>query len=742
MNIAVTPSRSFSSKTSLSPVLVDLTNNQCATPFDELGMHSHPEGKGLVIRVWRPDAIKVEVLEHSSGKILGVMKGSEFGLFELHLPKRKNRFLYQLKIHWANGDSFIIHDPYFFGEYILSQSDIDPNALYHHLGSHVISHTVNNKHKIQGVLFKVYAPYARSLSLVGSFNGWDDRILPMASSDDGIWRLFVPGAESGDQYKYSIKDYHGNPLPLKTDPFARHIEQWPGLASVIQAPASYCWKDQPWMKKRKTENSAERPFSIYEVHAGSWRRKGNNDFLSFIELADELIPYVTEMGFTHIELLPIAEHPLFESWGYQPVGLYASSSRYGTPDDFRYFVDKCHQNNIGVILDWVPAHFPNDEHGLARFDGSCLYEHPDPRRGWHPEWQTCVYDFGKPWVQDFLISNALFWLDEFHIDGLRVDAVASILYLDYSRNDGEWESNIYGGNGNLEAVDFLKKFNEQVHAIFPDVLTIAEESTSWPGISRPISDGGIGFDYKWNMGWMNDTLEFMKLDPIYRQYHHGQMTFSTVYAWSENFVLPLSHDEVVHGKGTILTRMPGDDWQRFANLRAYLAFMYTHPGKKLLFMGTELATYQEWNQNISLDWSLLDNPDSLNNGVKRLVKELNHLHRSERTLYERDLDSGGFCWTVVDDGSQNVLAFRRYDHAGQSVQIICNLTPVVRENYRIGVPECGQYHEILNTDDQQFGGSGVKTGNMLQAEEHSMHYLPCSLSLTLPPLATVILRKS
>ena len=498
------------------------------------------------------------------------------------------------------------------------------------------------------------------------------------------------------------------------------------------------------MGKRKDRGDEEQPFSIYEVHAGSWKRKENNDFLTFRELADELIPYVTDMGFTHIELLPVSEHPLFDSWGYQPVGLYAASSRYGSPDDFRYFVDKCHQKGIGVILDWVPAHFPSDEHGLARFDGSSLYEHPDPRRGWHPDWQTCIYDFGKPWVQDFLISNALYWLDEFHIDGLRVDAVASMLYLDYSRDHGEWEANIHGGNENLEAVAFLKKFNEKVHAAFPDVMTIAEESTSWPGVSKAVADGGLGFDYKWNMGWMNDTLEYMKLDPVYRQHHHGQMTFSTVYAWSEHFVLPLSHDEVVHGKGTILTRMPGDDWQRFANLRAYLAFMYAHPGanKKLLFMGAELGTHKEWNQNTALDWNLLENPEGFNAGIQRLVKTLNRLHGSESAMFAGDLKTEGFAWTTGDDSSQSVLVFRRYDNEGQSVQVICNLTPVVRENYRIGVPEAGRYSEVLNTDDVGFGGSGVTAGEQLEAEEVPMHHLPYSLSLTLPPLATVILKCS
>lgn len=740
MNIAVSSTTSSMPKTAITPVVLDLTNGQCATPFDELGLHPRSEGKGLVIRAWRPDATRVEVFDHRTGKLLGEMSRNEVGVFELHLPRRKTAFLYKLAIHWANGHSFVIYDPYYFGEYIFAQSDIEPEGLYRHLGAQVVFHKVSSKLDIQGVLFKVYAPYARSVSIVGSFNGWDDRLHPMASADDGIWRLFVPGVQLGDMYKYAIRDYHGNQLPLKTDPFAQHIEQWPGLASVVQGGESYSWKDQKWMSNRKGKSDKEQPFSIYEVHAGSWKRKENNDILNLRELADELVPYVTDMGFTHVELLPMSEHPLFDSWGYQPVGLYAPSSRYGSPDDFRYFVNKCHQRGIGVILDWVPAHFPSDEHGLARFDGSSLYEHPDPRRGWHPDWQTYIYDFGKPWVQNFLISNALYWLDEFHIDGLRVDSVASMLYLDYSRNHGDWEANIHGGNGNLEAMAFLKKFNEKVHAAFPDVVTIAEESTSWPGVSKAVSDGGLGFDFKWNMGWMNDTLEYMKLDSVYRKHHHGQMTFSTVYAWSECFVLPLSHDEVVHGKGTILTRMPGDDWQRFANLRAYLAFMYTHPGKKLLFMGVELGTHKEWNQNDELDWDLLKDPEGFNVGVQKLVKTLNKLHSSEPAMFELDLKEEGFAWTAGDDNDQSVLVFRRYDNEGNSVQVICNLTPVVRENYRIGVPKAGQYSEMLNTDDVRFGGSGVTVGERLEAEEVPVHHLPYSLSLTLPPLATVILK--
>ncbi len=742
MNIAVT--KPATTLRVVDPLVSDLLAGQCAAPFSLLGLHAHPGGKGLVIRVWRPDAVWVEVFAAADNKSLGVMTSTGDGMFELHLPRKKKPFVYQLKVHWANGHDFLIYDPYCFGQYILAQTDIEPEALHRHLGAQPLSYKTKGTPAIAGVLFKVYAPYARAVSIVGGFNGWDERLNPMAGADDGIWRLFVPGVGAGEQYKYAIRDYHGHTLPHKTDPFARHIQQWPGLASVVQEDKCYDWQDQAWMQQRR-EVTGEQPFTIYEVHAGSWKRKANNELFNFRELAGELVPYVKEMGFTHIELLPVAEHPLFESWGYQSVGLFAPSSRYGSPDDFRYFVDQCHRENIGVILDWVPAHFPNDGHGLARFDGSALYEHPDMRRGWHPDWQTCIYDFGKPWVQDFLLSNALYWLAEYHIDGLRVDAVASMLYLDYSRKYGEWEANIHGGNENLEAVAFLRRFNERVHAHFPDVLTIAEESTSWPGVSRPVDEGGLGFDFKWNMGWMNDTLKYMKLDPVYRQHHHGEMTFSTVYAWSENFILPLSHDEVVHGKGTILTRMPGDEWQQFANLRAYLAFMYAHPGKKLLFMGTELGTCHEWNPNKALDWEVLDNDRSLNAGVCKLVRRLNHLHRSEPALSARDLDGGGFAWTVINDDKQSVLVFRRYDGAGDSLQVVCNLTPVVRHDYYIGVAEAGHYAELLNSDDVIYGGSGVHCCDgdaSIEAFPVPMHDQPYSLCLTLPPLATVVLKRA
>ena len=732
MNIAVT-----------SVPSMGLESGLCACPFNLLGLHPHPCGKGLVVRVWRPDAASVAVMEYPNGRALGEMKEVSPGFYELHLPRRRKLFNYELDIGWANGHSFRIFDPYSFGEYVLKEDHLPYDRLYRYLGAQTLTHSFNTRRHIEGVLFKVYAPSAHSIKVVGSFNDWDERLHPMASSDDGIWRLFVPGLKAGDQYKYVIHDPNGQRLPLKTDPFARHIEQWPGLASVVQEQKDYPWHDQHWIEQRHKAKSGQQPMSVYEIHAGSWRKGPDGQFLNFRELADELVPYILDMAFTHVELMPVSEHPLLDSWGYQPVGLFAPSSRFGNSDDFRYFVDRCHQADIGVILDWVPAHFPNDDHGLVNFDGTSLFEHPNPKRGWHPDWQTCIYDFGKPWVQDFLISNALYWLDEFHVDGLRVDAVASMLYLDYSRNDGEWEANIHGGNENLEAVAFLKKLNETVGREYPDVLTIAEESTSWPGVSRPVYEGGLGFDYKWNMGWMNDSLEYMKNDPIHRPYHHRNITFSTVYAWSERFVLALSHDEVVHGKGTLLTRMPGDDWQQFANLRAYLAFMYAHPGKKLLFMGMEFGTSLEWNHNSTLDWHFLDTPDNdqdnRHNGVKKLVKELNLLHREVPALYQQDLNHKGFAWTVDNDSEQSVLVFRRYDQDGGCQVIITNLTPIVRQDYRIGMPYPGSYRERLNTDDVKFGGSGISTGCDRHTENRAAHELPQSLSVTLPPLATVYL---
>ena len=720
------------------PITTILNQVIDSTPFSHLGLHPHDSGKGLVIRVWHPYARSIEVMQQPEGKSLGAMQALSDGMFELHLPRRKKSFNYQLLATGKDGTISGYYDPYQFGEYTLSQTDIDPLKLYHHLGALKIRHSLGKGKSIVGILFKVYAPHARSVSVVGDFNQWDGRCHPMASADDGIWRLFVPGVEQGALYKFEIHDQNGLCLPLKADPFGRRAEQWPGLASVVETQSRFGWSDGQWLAQR--ESNHQKPLSIYEVHAGSWQKNDNGSMKNYRELSDELIPYVTKMGFTHIELMPVSEHPLYESWGYQPLGLFAPTSRFGIPDDFRYFVDQCHLAGIGVILDWVPAHFPKDGHGLLNFDGTAIYEYQDPQRGRHPDWKSCIYNFGSRWVQDFLISNALYWLDEFHIDGLRVDAVASMLYLDYSRNHGEWSPNIHGGNEHLEAVELLQRLNHEVHQRFPGCMTIAEESTSWPGVSRPVNHLSLGFDYKWNMGWMHDSLAYMKRDPIYRQHHHNELTFSMVYAYNEDFILSISHDEVVHGKGTLLTRMPGDEWQQFANLRAYLGFMFGHPGKKLLFMGSELGVKDEWNPAQSINWSLLDQ-GPYHQGMQRLVCDLNAIYRNYPALYEQDYDRHGFNWLILDDHRQSIFAFYRKDNTGKTVVVISNMTPFIRQNYAIGVPERGQWQEIFNSDDQRYGGSDISNTSISTLSE-TRHNQQNSIYLTLPPLATIMLTRS
>ncbi|MBF0248949.1 MAG: 1,4-alpha-glucan branching protein GlgB, partial [Alphaproteobacteria bacterium] len=558
--------------------------------------------------------------------------------------------------------------------------------------------------------------------------------------DCGIWEIFVPHVAPGDLYKFEIKARNGDVLPLKADPYAVYMEQAPGTASIVYGANGYSWSDRDWMERRADTSGFSAPISIYEVHLGSWRRNPEDGGrpLSYRELADELIPYVTDMGFTHIELLPVSEFPFDGSWGYQPIGLFAPTSRFGEPNDFRHFVDRCHQEGVGVILDWVVGHFPEDAHGLAYFDGTHLYEHMDPRLGRHADWGTLIYNFGRTEVSNFLLANALYWLDAFHIDGLRVDAVASMLYLDYSREHGQWIPNPYGGNENLEAIAFLKRMNEAVYGQFPGAFTIAEESTAWPMVSRPTYLGGLGFGYKWNMGWMHDTLRFISHDPIYRQHHQDDLTFGLLYAFHENFVLPLSHDEVVHGKGSLIGRMPGDAWQRFANLRAYLSFMFTHPGKKLLFMGGEFAQEREWNHNESLDWHLLDN--EANQGVRALVKDWNRIYREYPALHDYDAKPEGFSWIECHDHERNIIAYRRHGATGgEVVYVVCNFTPVVRHGYRLGVSEPARYHEVFNSDSTYYGGSNVGNGVDIEARDEPAHGQPWSISLTLPPLAAVVL---
>lgn len=602
------------------------------------------------------------------------------------------------------------------------------------LGAHPMTH-----HGRVGVGFAVWAPNARRVSVVGDFNGWNGQRHGMRLHRDiGVWELFIAGLEAGALYKYEVETASGETL-LKSDPYAMASEAPPRSASVVKGLFDEPALDAAWIKRRQQLQDRHAPIAIYEVHLGSWRRQANGGYLSYDELADQLIPYVADMGFTHIELLPVSEYPFDGSWGYQPTALYAPTRRFGAPDRFRAFVKRCHDRGLGVIMDWVAGHFPGDGHGLARFDGTHLYEHADPRLGRHPEWNTLIYNHGRREVANYLLANALFWIEEYGIDGLRVDAVASMLYRDYARPDGQWLPNAHGGQENLEAIDFLRRLNERVYEKAGGAMTIAEESTAWPMVSRPTWCGGLGFGYKWNMGWMNDTLRYISRDPAHRKYHHDELTFGLLYAFHENFILPLSHDEVVHHKRSLLGKMPGDRWQRFANLRAYLGFFYAHPGKKLLFMGNELAQEREWNHDVGLDWHLLSDPDHA--GVQALVRDLNRLYRSLPALHALDCEAAGFQWIDCHDQDNSVISFlRRGEHPADVVVAVCNFTPVVRQGYRIGVPRDGYYREILNTDSRYYGGNDVGNGGGLRAEPTPAHGYAQSLSLTLPPLATVLLQ--
>ena len=702
-------------------------------PFAILGLHNSNGHR--VVRTFQPQAKTVALLDVNGDVLTAMQCVDAEGVFVAEMPPRKRRYLLQITYH--DGVSSVIEDCYRFGStlgefdlYLLGEGS--DKKIYHKLGAHLLS--VGG---VEGVRFAVWAPNASRVSVVGDFNDWDGRrhIMRLHPAN-GIWEIFLPEAIEGSQYKFEILDESGKLLPLKTDPFGRFYEAPPGNASVV-SNSTYQWSDQRWIEERTRDVGLSRPVSIYEVHLGSWRRKADEDnrYLSYRELANELVDYVVDMNFTHIEFLPVSEHPFDGSWGYQPIGMYAPTQRFGTPDDFRYLVDRCHTKGISVIVDWVPAHFPRDEHGLVRFDGSALYEHEDPRKGEHADWGTLIFNFGRREVVNYLIGSALFWIDEFHIDAIRVDAVASMLYLDYSREDGEWLPNELGGNENLEAVEFLKRLNTEVHA--HGATTYAEESTAWPNVSRPVESGGLGFTYKWNMGWMNDTLSYVSEDPVHRKFHHDKMTFGLVYAFTENFVLPLSHDEVVHGKGSLLGRMPGDDWQQFAGLRAYLGNMFFHPGKKLLFMGSELAQRREWNHDQSLDWGLLEHSSHL--GVQSLVRDLNSLYRDCPALYEVDFNSNGFEWIDWDDSDNSVLSWLRKDSHGGYVICISNFTPVARSDFRIGIPDDRLLTEILNTDSQQYGGSNV-VNETLRTEKIPSHGREFSTALNLPPLASLIFR--
>lgn len=712
-----------------------IVQGQHTDPFSFLGAHTE-DGK-TIVRAFLPNATAIEVVS-KDGKRLGALANAHpDGLFAGFVDAKPGED-YLLKATWPDGSTSERRDVYSFGTTV---SDFDlylfgegnHNSLYDMLGAHL-----TEMDGIEGVRFAVWAPNAKRVSVIGDFNSWDGRVNVMRNRS-GVWEMFVPGVKEGDLYKFEVVGANGQLLPQKADPFGLFFEQYPGTASIVSDPKHYSWTDDEWMRSRSEHNALDAPMSVYEVHLGSWKKRGDGSYLLYDELAEQLVPYVKDLGYTHVEFLPPTEHPFGGSWGYQPLGLYAPTSRFGTPYDFRKLVDEFHKAGIGVIIDWVPAHFPEDAHGLANFDGTHLYDHSDPRLGRHPDWGTAIFNYGRNEVRNYLTANALFWLREYHIDGLRVDAVASMLYLDYSREEGEWVPNVNGGNENLEAISFLQKTNELVYAEAPDgAFTVAEESTSWPMVSRPTSMGGLGFGYKWNMGWMHDSLEYIQQDPMYRSYHHNELTFSLIYAFNENFVLPLSHDEVVHGKKSILGRMPGDTWQQFANLRAYYGLMYAHPGKQLLFMGSEFGQGREWDHDTELDWFLLDN--ELNAGTQNFVRDLNAVYRETPALYEKDFEGSGFEWIIGGDSENSVVAFlRRATDPDDLVLCVSNLTPVVREGYRIGVPEADSYEELINSDDSKYGGSGVGNGTVA-VENTPEHGKEQSVSLTLPPLSTVVLR--
>ena len=699
-------------------------------PFAVLGRH------GDVIRALLPGAAGVEAVARDDGRRLAILHAEgDGGLFTGAAPAG---IPYRLRIDW-HGTMQETEDPYSFAP-VLGPLDLHLLAegrhrdLGHCLGAHLV--TIDG---VAGVRFAVWAPNASRVSVVGSFNSWDGRRHPMRRRvEAGVWEIFVPRLAAGALYKFEILGADGTPLPLKADPVALAAEPPPGTASIVAAAAPLPWTDAAWLDGRAARHAPAAPISVYEVHAGSWMH-ADGHALDWDSLADRLVPYVVGMGFTHVELMPIMLHPFGGSWGYQPLGQFAPMAQLGQPEGFARLVDRCHEAGIGVILDWVPAHFPTDTHGLALFDGTALYEHADPREGFHRDWNTLIYNLGRNEVRGFLIASALHWLEHYHADGLRVDAVASMLYRDYSREAGEWVPNIHGGRENLESVAFLRELADIVAERCPGTLLIAEESTAWPGVTASVARGGLGFDYKWNMGWMHDTLAYAEQDPINRRWHHDRITFGMVYAYSERFVLPISHDEVVHGKGSLIGKMPGDDWQKFANLRAYLGFMWTHPGKKLLFMGCEFAQRREWNHDASLDWHLLDHPAHA--GMQRLTRDLNRLYTGEPALHAHDCDAAGFRWVIGDDSAQSVFAFLRLDTpAAAPILVICNFTPVPRHDHRIGVPEAGRWREVLNSDAADYGGSGMGNGGAAEATENPAHGLPASLLLTLPPLSTLVFR--
>jgi len=714
-------------------------------PFELLGPHEVQESgrRALAVRAFLPQSKQVWLVDSAHAETPRPMRMIHpAGLFEAICPMPDGDGLprYKLQVADERGEKSTMHDPYSFPHLL---TDYDLHLLnegrhwqsYDKLGAHV--RTIDG---VEGVNFAVWAPNATSMSVVGDFNGWDDRPHAMRKHiPSGFWELFVPNLGEGVCYKYRIR--HGDHVFEKADPYGFGAEVPPRTASRVVDLSRYRWHDSEWLARREETDWLEEPLSFYEVHLGSWKRPGEDPsrWLSYRDLAHQLVEYVKEMGYTHLELLPVSEHPLSASWGYQTVGYYSATSRFGTPQDFMYFVDLCHQNDIGVLLDWVPAHFPRDGHGLRRFDGTALYEHADPRQGEHRDWGTQIFNYSRHEVRNFLASNALFWLDKYHIDGIRVDAVASMLYLDYSREEGDWLPNEFGGRENLSAITFLKEFNEQVHLQFPGTLTVAEESTAWPGVSRPTYLGGLGFSLKWNMGWMNDTVSYFGHDPVHRKYHHDQLTFSLIYAFHENFVLPLSHDEVVHCKGSLLDQVPGDLWQKFANMRLLFSYMWTHPGKKLLFMGGDFGQWNEWDFDSSLQWDLLQ-WDS-HRGLRKCVADLNHLYRKEKALYELDFDGRGFQWIDCHNYDNSTLSYIRYASDPENFLVVCvNFTPVPQTEYRVGVPKNCWYEELFNSDSTHYGGSNLGNGPGVKADDLSCHGRPASIKVNLPPLAAVVFK--
>lgn len=712
-----------------------LQSGQHHDPFEFLGRHTTPEGHD-VIRAFMPSAEALEIV--GFGKMQRV---ENTDLFMAQLP-RNNEVPQHYHLRWLDKSDKQYHEavsPYSFTPFV---GDLDLELFaagnhfhaYRFLGAHLSS--IDG---IEGCRFAVWAPNVQRISVVGDFNGWHGLRHPMRNrGNSAVWEIFIPGLTGGDNYKFEILSDAGSILK-KCDPYGQSMPLRPADTSLICPTTQHDWQDDSWLARRKDFDWQHKPINIYEVHAGSWRQGPDDSFLNWRELADQLVPYVKELNYTHIEFLPISEHPLDESWGYQVTGYFAPTARFGSADDFRYLVDLCHQNDLGIILDWVPAHFPKDDFALARFNGSPLYEHADPRKGEHQDWGTLIFDYDRNEVSNFLLTNAVYWFEEFHIDGLRVDAVASMLYLDYSREHGQWLPNKYGGRENLEAIAFLREMNKTVHGLFPGALTFAEESTAWPMVSRPIELGGLGFSIKWNMGWMNDTLDYFEQDPIHRKYEHNKLTFSQVYAWTENFVLPFSHDEVVHLKRSMLDKMPGDQWQKFANLRALLAWQTVHPGKKLQFMGNEIAQWSEWNVKKSLNWELLDNDN--NNGIRLLTRDLNGLYMSEPGLHYNDFQPEGFRWIDCNDSEQSILSLiRQSNRVEDAIICVINFTPVVRENYRIGVPTSSTFRELLNSDALCYGGSNVGNEGLIQAEKEPWSGFDQSISITVPPLAALFFK--